>query len=140
MPDARLRFVVRTPHEVVLDTTVVSVRVLTETGQVGLRARMEPIVLAVDAGLVVLRTDGDTQFAGSAGGLLTCDGHQATLFTPLGVVGPDATSVQDALNQALDEPGAEQKVRAALDRLQGRILAELRREPVAGPAAVGDRP
>lgn len=139
MAETRLHFIVRTPHDIVLETDVISARVLTETGQVGLRGRMEPVVLAVEAGLALLRTDRGVQFAGSAGGLLSCDGIQATLFTPLGVVGDDAATVQAALDRALDEPSAEQKVRATLDKLEGRILNELRRQPVTRPAAAGDR-
>jgi F0F1-type ATP synthase epsilon subunit len=139
MGDTDLRFVVRTPHAVVVDASVRSARVPTETGDVGLRLRMEPIVLAVEAGLVVLRKDrGRIEFAGSAGGLLSCDGATATLFTPLGFVGSDAEAVQAALNRALAEPDAEQTVRAELDRLEGRILTELRRERSTRPVAGGD--
>ena len=137
MPDGRLRFIVRTPHDVVVDTSVSSARVVTETGHVGLRPRMEPIVLAVEAGLVVLHTDHSVRFAGSAGGLLSCDGQQATLFTPLGVLGDDAAAIRRELDHALSEPGAEQKVRSTLDKLEGRILTELRRQPVIRPAATG---
>lgn len=139
MAEPRLRFIMRTPHEVVLDTPVVSARVATETGHVGLRPRMEPVVLAVEAGLALVRTDRGLRFAGSAGGLLSCDGTQATLLTPLGVVGDDAEAVQAALARALAEPGAEQKLRATLDKLETRILIELRREPAAGPGTAGDR-
>lgn len=133
MSDERLRFIVRTPHDVVIDTLVTSARVLTETGHVGLRIRMEPLVLAVEAGLVLLRTDYGVAFVGSAGGLLSSDGRQATLLTPLGVTGSDAAAVQLALDRALAEPGAEQKVRATLDKLEGRILTELRRHRGEGP-------
>jgi F0F1-type ATP synthase epsilon subunit len=138
MADTPLRFVVRTPHDVVIDTPVASARVLTETGQVGLRAKMEPLVLAVEAGLVLLRLDRGEFFVGSAGGLLSCDGRQATLFTPLGVAGPNAAAVQHALELALGEPRAEQKVRATLDKLEGRILTELRRHPGIRPASAGN--
>ena len=79
------RFVVRTPHEVVLDTTARSVRVLTESGHVGLRPRIEPMVLPIEAGLVLVRKDEGVMLVGSAGGLLSSDGRDATLFTPLGV-------------------------------------------------------
>jgi F0F1-type ATP synthase epsilon subunit len=135
-----LRFVVRTPHEVVLDAPVRSARVVTETGHVGLRPRMEPLVLAVEAGLVVLRTDNGVRFVGSAGGLLSCDGANATLFTPLGVAGDDAAAVRAALAAALAEPGAEQKIRATLDKLEGRILTELRRGSPTAPARQGTEP
>jgi F0F1-type ATP synthase epsilon subunit len=131
MPD-RLRFIVRTPHAVVVDEPVVSARVLAETGHLGLRPRMEPIAIAVEAGLVPMRADGRVEFVGVAGGLLACDGRVATLFTPLAVTGPDPAAIERALDRALAEPGAEQKLRAALDRLEGRILTELRRRPTRG--------
>jgi F0F1-type ATP synthase epsilon subunit len=127
MGDQLLRFVVRTPHEVVLDAQVRSARVLTETGHVGLRARTEPLALAVEAGLALLGIGGRVRFVGTAGGVLSCDGAQATLFTPLAVAGDDAPSVEAALDRALAAPGAEQQLRAALDRMEGRILTELRR-------------
>jgi F0F1-type ATP synthase epsilon subunit len=130
----------RTPHDVIVDVPLTSVRVLTETGHVGLRPRMEPVVLAIEAGLLLLRADHGTRFAGSAGGLLSCDGLQATLFTPLGVAGDDAAAVRAALDRALAEPGAEQKVRAALDKLEGRILTELRRQPETHAGAPGGGP
>jgi F0F1-type ATP synthase epsilon subunit len=137
MPDAGLRFIVRTPHDVVVDTIVTSARVLTESGHVGLRPRMEPLVLPVEAGLLVLRQHDAVRFAGSAGGLLSCDGRQATLFTPLGVVGDDAAAISREIDRALSEPGAEQRLRNALDRLEGRILTELRRHPVSRVSATG---
>jgi hypothetical protein len=96
---------------------------------------MEALVLAVEAGLVLLRTDEGVLFAGTAGGLLSCNGREAILLTPLGVAGPDARDVERALDRALAEPGTEQKVRTTLDKLEGRILTELRRHPVAPPTA-----
>lgn len=138
MPDAALRLIVRTPHDVVFDGEVVSVRVPTESGQVGLRSRMEPVVLAIETGLVLLRTPGGTKFLGTAGGLLSCDGAEASLLTPLGVVGDDVASIREALDRALAEPRSELTVRAALDKLEGRILTELRREPAGRPLAPGD--
>lgn len=134
MADA-LRVLLRTPHHLALDRLVRSVRVLTETGHVGLRPGMEPLVLAVEAGLVVLRASDHVSFAGTAGGLLSCDGQTATLFTPLAVVGERPDQVRQALDQALAEPDAEMRLRAALDRLEGRIVAELRRRRDDRPGA-----
>jgi F0F1-type ATP synthase epsilon subunit len=131
MADVLLRFTVRTPVEVVVDVEVLGARVSTPSGHVGLRPRVEPLALAVEPGLVLLRSAEGTTFVGSAGGLLSCDGRQATLFTPLGVVGPDAKTVREALERALAAPGAELQIRATLDKLEGRILTELRRSPAA---------
>lgn len=137
MPRVTFRFIVQTPHEVVCDETVRSVRVLTDTGHVGIRAHMEPVVLPVKAGLVVLREESEVKFLGSAGGLLSFDGHEATLFTPLGVVGADATSIEQTLEHALGEPDSELAIRASLGKLEDRILTELRRD---GPSTLeGER-
>ena len=139
MPDAKLRFIVRTPHEVVFDAPVMSARVLTETGHVGILPRMEPVVLPIEAGLILARTDGSVAFVGSAGGLLASDGTQATLFTPLGVAGTDPAVIQLALNQALTEPGSELAFRAKLGKLEGRILTQLHRRPGEPPILAGER-
>jgi F0F1-type ATP synthase epsilon subunit len=137
MPE-QLRVVIRTPHALVLDLPARSLRVLTDTGQVGLRHGMETVVLAVEAGLVLVRTDVGTRFVGVAGGLLSCDGSQATLFTPLAVAGDDSAGVRQALDEALAEPGSEMTLRAALERLEGRILTELRHHAGPGPQIPDD--
>lgn len=132
MAGARFRFIVRTPHETVLDTAATSVRVLTESGHVGLRRHIEPMVLPIETGLVVVRTDDGVTFVGSAGGLLSSDGREATLFTPLGVVGTDPLGIQRALSDAVAVPDSELAVRARFGKLEGRILTELRRGPQDG--------
>ena len=133
------RFIVRTPHETVLDTAASSVRVLTESGHVGIRPHMEPVVLPIEAGLAIVRVDGRVTLVGSAGGLLSSNGREATLFTPLGVVGTDPAAIQGALDEALAAPDAELAARARLGRLEGRILAELRHGPLDGPPGAGER-
>jgi len=137
MPE-RLRVVIRTPHKTLLDVVARSCRVLTETGHVGLRLGMEPVVLAVEAGIALIRSDQGVRVVGTAGGLLSCDGAEVTLFTPLAVMGEDRAAIEAALDQALAEPGSELMLRAALDRLEGRILTELRREPATRAPAAGD--
>ena len=139
MAAATVRFVVRTPHEVVFDADVRSVRVLTETGHVGVRPRMEPLVLPVEAGLVLVHTDDHVAFVGSAGGLLSSDGMRVTLFTPLGVVGTDPKAIRAALDQGFAAPGSEFAVRARLGKLEGRILAELHGQPGERPMLAGER-
>ncbi len=99
MSAQQLKLTVRTPREVVVDFEVASVRVPTETGQVGIRPRMEPLVLAVEPGLVLARHKAGFEFVGTLGGLLRCDGKTACLLTPLAVTGED----EDAVTQALDE-------------------------------------
>ncbi len=46
----QLHVVIRTPRETVIEQDVVAIRVPTQTGQVGLRPRGEPNVLAVEVG------------------------------------------------------------------------------------------
>lgn len=127
MPDL-LTLIVRTPAEVVLECETSSVRIPTETGQVGLRRGAEPMVLAVEPGLVLVRAGNRFTFVGTAGGLLRSDGHAASVLTPLAVAGTDEGEVLAALDQALATPNAELEARAMLGRLQGSILRELRGE------------
>jgi F0F1-type ATP synthase epsilon subunit len=126
MNESQLKLMVRTPGEVVLEVDVSSIRVPTETGQVGVRRRAEPLVLAVEPGLVLVRRDDTYKFVGTAGGLLRCDGAIASLLTPLAVTGDDEDAVIDALEEALAQPSAEMEARATLGRLQSSILRELR--------------
>ena len=121
-----LRFVVRTPKEVVFDQPARSLRAPTETGQVGLRPGVEPLVLAIEAGLVVARTDDAYRFVGTAGGLLRCDGSLASLLTPLAVSGGDEAAVLNAREEVLAQPSEEMEARETLARLQRSILRELR--------------
>jgi F0F1-type ATP synthase epsilon subunit len=138
MPDG-LRVIIRTPHETVLDTVVRSIRVLTDTGHVGLRRGGEAVVLAVEAGLVLLSTGNAVRFVGSAGGLLSSDGVEVTLFTPLAVTGEDPAAVRAALDRALAEPGSEMALRTTLDRLEERIVSELRDQSRERMTGVGRR-
>lgn len=139
MASVRFRFIVRTPHETVLETVATSVRLLTESGHVGLRPRIEPIVVPVETGLLLVHTENGVTLVGSAGGLLSSDGRGATLFTPLAVVGTDPVAVQGTLNGALAEPDSELAVRARLGKLEGRILTELRRDPHEPAPHLGER-
>jgi F0F1-type ATP synthase epsilon subunit len=109
-----------------LDLDVSSLRVPTESGQVGLRPRVEALVLAVEPGLVLVRQESAFRFIGTAGGLLRCDGERASLLTPLAVVGTDEESLLTILEQALAQPNIELEARAMLNRLQSSILRELR--------------
>ena len=126
MSELPLRLVVRTPRGIVLGLPVSSIRVPTETGQVGVRPRVEPLVLAVEPGLVLVRRGDTYEFVGTAGGLLRCDGAIASLLTPLAVRGDDEDAVINALEVALAQPSAEMEARATLGRLQSSILRELR--------------
>lgn len=137
MPDSTLHFVIRTPRDIVLESDIVSIRVPTETGQVGLRPRSEPNVLAVEPGLIVIRQSDSTRFAGTAGGLLHCDGKTASLLTPVAVVGNELAAVLEELDRTLSAPNAEQEVRAMLKRLEKNILEELQHSGDDHPRSVG---
>jgi F0F1-type ATP synthase epsilon subunit len=131
--DATLRLEVRTPQGGVFDAPVTSLRVPSDTGQVGLRPRSEPAVLVVEPGLVLAATTGGLRFVATAGGLLRCDGEEAVLLTPLAVVGESAEAVRTELEKAMGTPRADLELRAVLQRLETGILQELRRTtPVAG--------
>ena len=126
MSELQLKLTVRTPSEVVLELSVSSIRVPTETGQVGVRPRTEPLVLAVEPGLVLVRREDTFKFIGTAGGLLRCDGVSASLLTPLAVAGEDEDAVIDAIEQVRQGDMREMEARATLSRLQSSILRELR--------------
>lgn len=127
MADEFLTLVVRTPQEVTAELEARSLRVPSDTGQVGLRPRSEPTVLAVEPGLVLVRTQEGTRFLATAGGLLRCDGRRAIVLTPVAVVGSDPLEVRTRLEEALAAPRADLELRRAIERLETGILRELRR-------------
>ena len=133
MADATLHAVVRTPRGVVLDEGVRSLRVPSDTGQVGLRPRSEPTALAVEPGLVLAMTGSGLRFLVTTGGLLRCDGERAVLLTPLAVVGESVAALRAELEGALRLPEAELELRKVLQRLETGILEELRRTTRRSP-------
>jgi len=124
-----LRLIIRTPHEVIVDERVASARVPTETGQVGLRPRQEPILVGVEPGLILLRVGESLRFAASGGGLLEGDRESASIYTPFAVVGDDASEVVAALKAELATPDSEVAARRRLGELEERIVQELRHRP-----------
>jgi F0F1-type ATP synthase epsilon subunit len=138
MATGKLHFIVRTPHEVIVETEARSIRIPTESGQVGLRPQNEPQIIAVEAGLVLVHTaQNETRFIGTAGGLLVAERLRATLMTPLAVSGSDRESIMNQLQTALGEPNEEMQARAMLANLEEEIISEMRRKP--GSAAVRER-
>lgn len=127
MTEETLRLVVRTPQGGVLDEPVTSLRVPSDTGQVGLRPRSEAAVLVVEPGLALAATTGGLLFVATAGGLLRCDGDEVVLLTPLAVVGESAEAVRGELEDALGSPSPDLELRGVLQRLETGILQELRR-------------
>lgn len=123
-----LHFVVRTPHAVVVDAPLRSARVPTDTGQVGLRPREEPIVLAIEPGLILLH-GAALRFVASAGGLLQAERASAVLYTPFAVISEREDEVLAALDRALSAPDSELAARRKLDELEHRIVEELRHAP-----------
>ena len=125
----RLHLLIRTPHETVLDAQIEAARIPTETGQVGLRPRQEPLVLVVEPGLVILRVAGGVRFAATAGGLFESDRERSVLYTPFAVLGGVDTEVLAALDRALATPDSELSARRRLGELEQRIVQELRQRP-----------
>jgi len=136
MPE--LGFVIRTPHEVLVQAEVLALRVPTETGQVGLRPHEEPFVVVVEPGLLVLRDAARVRFAATAGGLLECDREQALLYTPFAVLGDAEDEVLRALDAALATPSSELEARRRLDEIERRIVQELRHRPAVARTRSGD--
>jgi F0F1-type ATP synthase epsilon subunit len=136
--DPSLKVVVRTPREVAAEFDARSLRVPADTGQVGLRPRGEPTVLALEPGLVLAWTPEGVRFLATAGGLLRFDGRRAIVLTPVAVVGRDAPSVRKRLEEALAVPRADLELRRAIERLETGILRQLRRGE--GPEAREVRP
>ena len=128
MNAAKLHVTIRTPTATVVEVDVASVRVPTQSGQVGLRPRGEASVLAVEAGLILLRLNTEMLYAGTAGGLLHTSRDAASLLTPIAVAGKDVQSVSRRLQTLLAQPDEEMEVRQALGRLESRILQEVRQE------------
>jgi F0F1-type ATP synthase epsilon subunit len=124
-----LHLLIRTPHETLLDAQVLSARVPTETGQVGLRPHQEPLLLVVEPGLVVLRLAGGLRFAATAGGVLESDRERAVLHTPFAVLGQADTDVLAALDRAMATPDSELSARRRLGELEQRIVQELGHRP-----------
>jgi F0F1-type ATP synthase epsilon subunit len=120
-----LKFIVRTPKAIVVETEARSIRVLTETGHVGLRPQMEAVILTIEPGLAFAHRKNSTLFVGTAGGLLKCDGKIATLLTPLGVAAEDQESVMRELQGQLSQPKAELEVRSTINSIQSSILTEI---------------
>ena len=94
MAEATLRFCVRTPQGIAFEAGLRSLRVPTDTGQVGLRPRAERTALGVEPGLVLAGAPDGLRFVATAGGLLRCEGSEAVLLTPLAVSGESAPAVR----------------------------------------------
>jgi len=122
-----LHVVIRTPYEAVVDASFDSVRVPTKTGQVGLRPREEPFLLAVEPGLVVLRSGGKLRFVATGGGLLDASRAALELFTPFAAASDSAKEVLGELDRVLAAPAADFAIRKRFGELEQRIAEELRK-------------
>jgi len=120
-----LQLRILTPRETVLELGVRGLRVPTASGQVGIRRGAEPLLLVVEAGLIVVHAGDVDSFAASAGGLLECDVRRCVLYTPFAVTGAADADVLAALDRALATPDGELAVRRHLGELEQRIVREL---------------
>jgi F0F1-type ATP synthase epsilon subunit len=121
-----VHFVVRTPRGIVADLEVQSLRVPTDTGQVGIRPGVEAAVTPVEPGLVLARAAERLHFIGTAGGLLRTDGSEAELLTPVAVLGDDAAAAVAAVDEALAGADPERDLRQAIERLETGLRREVR--------------
>lgn len=124
--EGTLRLVVRTPQGSLIDEPVKSLRLPSDSGQVGLRPRSEQGALVVEPGLALARTPSGLRFVATAGGLLRCDGKEAVLLTPLAVVGESADRVVSQLERLLSTPSPDLELRGVLRRLETGVRRELR--------------
>lgn len=129
-----LHIIIRTPRGIVVNEQVSAVRVPTESGQVGLRQRQEPLVLVVEPGLIILRSDAVLRFVATAGGLLEGDRQVSILYTPFAVAGDGQDAVMGALAHVLAMPDSELAARRRLGELEQHILQELRSPTPVGRA------
>ncbi|MDX1804154.1 MAG: hypothetical protein R3292_08735 [Alcanivorax sp.] len=120
--------IVRSPHAVVFQADIHALRVPTDTGQAGLRAGVEPLVMALEPGLAVIEHGGTEWFLATAGGLLNSDGRTCQILTPYAVQGEEAGTVLAALDAMLATPDSELLARRQLAVLEQRIIRQLRRE------------
>jgi F-type H+-transporting ATPase subunit epsilon len=123
--DSTFHLVVRTPHASVIDRDVHGIRVSTETGQVGLRANREPVVMAIEPGLLLIHEGESTTFASTAGGLVDINGNEITIFTPYAVEGASPEEVMSQLETQMEAPNSELSMRRRLNELEQHILREL---------------
>lgn len=121
-----LWLVVRTPREVVAELDAWSLRIPTETGQVGIRPRGEAGALAIEPGLALVRTTGGVRFLATAGGLLRTRPFEAVLLTPVAALGDDAAAALAAMEAALAGADPERELRRAIERLETGLLREIR--------------
>jgi hypothetical protein len=135
--DGTLRLRIRTPLGDRLDARVTSLRVASDSGQVGLRPRSEAAALVVEPGLALAATASGLRFVATAGGLLRCDGEEAVLLTPLAVVGESPEAVGAELERLLGKPGPDRELRVVLQRLETGILQELSRSGAKRGGSLG---
>ncbi len=110
----------------VVETDARSIRVLTETGQVGLRPNMEAVILTVETGLVLVHREifvpvcrHGRRFAEvrwQAGDVADAPGRRRR-----------KSGERDAVNlqQQLSQPKAELEVRTTINNIQSSILTEI---------------
>jgi F0F1-type ATP synthase epsilon subunit len=122
----KLHLVVRTPHSIVVEEDVLSLRVPTESGQVGIRPRGEPSVTPIEPGLAIARGEDHLLFLATAGGILRSEASVAVLLTPVAFVGSDPAEVLRASAAASAGPDPERELRQAIERLEAGMLRELR--------------
>jgi F0F1-type ATP synthase epsilon subunit len=133
MSEGKILAVIQTPNQIVFEAPVSAMRVPTQTGQVGIRVGMEPLVLIVEPGLVSLRDAEKTSFVGTSGGLLDAARDVVRFLSPVAIVGSSPEAVLDELNAQLGMPDSELMARRRLGELEARIIEELKSDAPKPP-------
>jgi F0F1-type ATP synthase epsilon subunit len=131
MPES-IELIVRTPHAEVLRRSVLSLRVPTETGSVGLLPRAERAVIAIEPGLVIAREPARQLLVATAGGLLRVEPHVVTLLTAIAIVGQDPAGVKAAMDGLMSQPSAESELRRRIDTLERSLMSQSQRRDARG--------
>lgn len=126
MPNPTILLLIQTPSVTVVDRRVRALRVPTQTGQVGIRPGIEPLVLIVEPGLVSLVDEEETSYVGTAGGLLEASRVAVKLVTPFAITGTSPDQILTELNAQLGTPNSELVARRRLGELEARLIEQLK--------------
>lgn len=122
----RLRLVVRTPSQTVIDTHVFSVTAEDHSGRFGLRFGCEPVIAALVPGLLSFRPDPDRAetYVAVDSGILHATRHAVHVAVRRAVICPSLAEVRaQVVLGARAQRAGEASMRAAFDGLYRRMLA-----------------
>jgi F-type H+-transporting ATPase subunit epsilon len=113
---------------------VVSLVAADDSGQFGLLPGHEPLVTAIDAGLIrCRRADGSTRHLACTGGVFSCRGDEVQIVSARFLMGEREDELSAQLEQLLDEEQAEHLAsRQSRTEVERALLKRLREWSEAG--------